>query len=111
VIAEGSPGELKSRVGLDRIEVHTRDMDSAQLAASVVAGLGVGQPQLDLATRKASVPSADGPSVLPTATARLLEAGVATEDLTLRRPTLDEVFLAITGHHAQNNRQLEGTSR
>lgn len=111
VIAEGSPGELKSRVGLDRIEVHARDAAGVQTAASVLAGLGAGKPEVDLATRRASVPAADGPRLLPRTTARLVEAGVAIEDLTLRRPTLDEVFLALTGHRAENHKQMEGANR
>lgn len=111
VIAEGSPGELKSRVGLDRIEVHTRDAAGVHTAASVLAGLGAGKPEVDLATRRASVPAADGPRLLPMTTARLVEAGVAIEDLTLRRPTLDEVFLALTGHRAENHKQMEGANR
>ena len=100
VIAEGSPAELKRLAGLDRIEVHVRG--SADLAAAVTAlcSLGAGQPDADLATRRASVPCTDGPALLPLATSALVASGAAIEDLTLRRPTLDEVFLALTGHGA-----------
>lgn len=104
VIAEGTPAELKSRVGLDRIEVHTRDAAGAATAATVLAALGAEGDgvEVDLAMRRASVPCSDGPGLLPAATAGLVAAGVEIEDLTLRRPTLDEVFMALTGHHTQS---------
>ena len=102
VIAEGTPAELKSRVGLDRIEVHTRDAGGLEAAVTVLRGLGAGNNdvEVDTATRRASVPCPDGPALLPAASAGLVGAGVGIEDITLRRPTLDEVFLALTGHHA-----------
>jgi ABC-2 type transport system ATP-binding protein len=99
VIAAGTPGELKTRAGTDRIEVRTRDAHSLELAATALAGLGA-RPDVDVATRRCSMATADGARLLPSAMARLGDAGVAIEDLTLRRPTLDEVFLALTGHQA-----------
>ncbi|MDQ2724908.1 MAG: ATP-binding cassette domain-containing protein [Actinomycetota bacterium] len=103
VIAAGTPRELKSRAGTDRIEVHTRDSHNLDLATAVLAGLG-DQPDVDVATRRCSLATTDGARLLPVALARLSDAGVDIEDLTLRRPTLDEVFLALTGHQAGTSR-------
>jgi ABC-2 type transport system ATP-binding protein len=97
VIAEGTPGELKTRAGTDRIEVHTRDAESLARSVAVLATLAGVEPDVDLANRRCSIPTSDGAHVLPVAMVRLNDAGVAVEDLTLRRPTLDEVFLALTG--------------
>jgi ABC-2 type transport system ATP-binding protein len=65
---------------------------------AALAGLGDGAPEIDTATHRFSVAASDGPSSLAVAATRLTEAGVEIEDLTLRRPTLDEVFLSLTGH-------------
>ncbi|HEV8064318.1 MAG TPA: DUF4162 domain-containing protein, partial [Acidimicrobiales bacterium] len=101
VIADGSPAELKSQAGTDRIEVHTRDAQSLPRAASVLSGLEGNAAETDSSTRRCSVPVGDGAGILPVAMTRLTEGGVAVEDITLRRPTLDEVFLALTGHAAE----------
>ena len=98
VIAEGTPGELKSQAGTDRVELRTRDADGLALAAATLSGLGEGAPEVDAATHRYSVATAGGASSLAVAATRLAEAGVEIEDLTLRRPTLDEVFLSLTGH-------------
>jgi ABC-2 type transport system ATP-binding protein len=101
VIAEGTPAELKSRAGTDRIEVHTRDAAALSIAAAVLAELAGAPADNDVATRRCSVAVLDGARLLPVAMTRLTEAGVSVEDVTLRRPTLDEVFLALTGHAAE----------
>jgi ABC-2 type transport system ATP-binding protein len=61
-------------------------------------GAAAGETDADPATRRCSVPTADGARLLPLALEGLRRAGVELEDITLRRPTLDEVFLALTGH-------------
>jgi ABC-2 type transport system ATP-binding protein len=98
VVADGSPGELKRRAGRDRIEVRTRDDAELGIAASVLTDLGT--PDVDHPMRRCSVAVTDGAAQLPTAMAGLRRAGVTVEDLSLRRPTLDEVFLALTGQRA-----------
>jgi len=102
VIARGSPAQLKRQAGLDRIEVHVREARDVDLAGVALAGLGAAPPELDYSTRRASVPCNDGPSLLPAATTALVSSGVVLEDLTLRRPTLDEVFLALTGARGED---------
>ncbi|HZP28676.1 MAG TPA: ATP-binding cassette domain-containing protein [Acidimicrobiia bacterium] len=97
VIADGTQAELKARVGRDVVEVRTRGADDLPAAARALATVGGGQPAVDAATRRVSVPVDNGIAQL-TAAARVLEAaGVAADDLSLRRPTLDEVFLVLTG--------------
>jgi ABC-2 type transport system ATP-binding protein len=104
VIAEGSPGELKSQAGTDRVELRTRDGEGLLLAVATLAGLGDGAPEIDAETHRFSVAASDGPGSLAVAATRLTEAGIEIEDLTLRRPTLDEVFLSLTGHAATTDK-------
>jgi len=98
VIAQGTPGELKSQVGADRVELHTADVATMERAAAVLGGLGVAEPQTDPATRRCSLAAPGGSKLLPVVVRALDEAGVDVEDMALRRPTLDEVFLALTNH-------------
>jgi ABC-2 type transport system ATP-binding protein len=67
-------------------------------AAGVLAALGVGEPATDPASRRCSIAAPGGSKLLPVIVRALDDAGVEVEDLSLRRPTLDEVFLALTGH-------------
>ena len=97
VIAEGTPGDLKSRVGADMIELHTADVPTMQRAAEVLGALGQAEPATDPATRRCSVAAPGGARLLPVVVRALDEAEVPVEDIALRRPTLDEVFLALTG--------------
>jgi ABC-2 type transport system ATP-binding protein len=98
VIAEGTPGELKSRAGSDMIELHTRDLDSLEGAARILSQIDSGRPTIDPATRRCSVAAPGGAQLLPALVRALDQANITVEDITLRRPTLDEVFLALTGH-------------
>jgi ABC-2 type transport system ATP-binding protein len=98
VIAEGTPGELKSRAGSDRIELHTRELDELAEAARILADLGSGEPSSDPSTRRCSIAAPDGARLLPAVVRALDDAHISVEDITLRHPTLDEVFLALTGH-------------
>jgi ABC-2 type transport system ATP-binding protein len=96
VIASGTPGELKSRAGRDVIEAHLRD--TSQLAAAAEALSRLDQPaQVDPSTRRISVAVDAGTHRLTEAVRALDALNVETEDIALRRPTLDEVFLALTG--------------
>jgi ABC-2 type transport system ATP-binding protein len=105
VIAQGTPSELKSRVGADVVELHTLDVLTMNRAAEVLGSLGIGTPSIDAATRRCSVAAPDGSKLLPVIVRALDDAGVAVEDLGLRRPTLDEVFLALTGRTATNHKE------
>ena len=98
VIAQGTPSELKSRVGADVIELHTLDLETMFRAAAVLQSLGLGEPLVDPPTRRCSVVAPGGAKLLPGIVRALDESGIEVEDLGLRRPTLDEVFQALTGH-------------
>jgi ABC-2 type transport system ATP-binding protein len=98
VIAQGTPDELKSRVGADMVELHTVDVPTMQQAAEVLASLGMAEPSTDPATLRCSLAAPGGSKLLPIVVRALDEAEVPVEDIALRRPTLDEVFLALTGH-------------
>jgi ABC-2 type transport system ATP-binding protein len=97
VIADGSPAELKSQAGHDVIEVHVPDAAATAAAAAILRGLGTGQPVVDVATRRVSLTTHDGRRQLALAMRLLDDAGVPVGDIALRHPTLDEVFLALTG--------------
>jgi ABC-2 type transport system ATP-binding protein len=98
VIAQGTPSELKSRVGADIVELHTPDVTTMADAARVLESLNIGAPSTDPATRRCSIAAPGGSKLLPIIVRALDDAEVPVEDLGLRRPTLDEVFLALTGH-------------
>ncbi len=101
VIAEGTPDELKDRVGGERLEVHLADPDAAAVdrAVHALAPMADEPPVADGQTVRLPVSRRSG--MIVEAVRRLDEAGVAVDDLGLRRPTLDDVFLALTGHAAE----------
>jgi len=94
-VATGTPAELKARIGGSVIELHVRD--ARELAA--VAELLGGAAQIDRPTRRVSVRVESGGEQLMEAMALLTAAGVELDDIALRQPNLDEVFLALTGDH------------
>jgi ABC-2 type transport system ATP-binding protein len=101
VIAAGTPAELKTRAGDDVIEVHVRDAADLPAVSDVLAKLGH-DPRVDVPTRRAYVPVDDGSGRLMDALRVLDSHGLIVEDVSMRRPTLDEVFLALTGKPAQS---------
>ncbi len=100
VIADGTAADLKTRAGRDVVEVHTRDGAGAAAAARALSRLGLGEPSVDAATRRVSVVAEHGARQLTQAVRALEEEGVPYDDIALRRPTLDEVFLALTAREA-----------
>jgi ABC-2 type transport system ATP-binding protein len=105
VIAQGAPDELKSRLGGDRIDVVVRGDDDLPIAAAIVANAAGADAEVNQDSRRISAPIRDRVTTLTEVVVALEHAGIAAEDIALRRPTLDEVFLHLTGHHADQHEQ------
>jgi ABC-2 type transport system ATP-binding protein len=101
--AQGTPGELKDTLG-SRIDVTVADPHDLPAAAAVVQRLTQHPPAADHDRRRLSAPIAAGLVTLPELVRQLDAAGVAAEDVSLRRPTLDEVFLDRTGGPASDGK-------
>jgi ABC-2 type transport system ATP-binding protein len=101
IIAEGTPDELKSKVGGEVLEVVVADPADGAKARSAIASIGSGEAQLDEASGRIRMPVTHGAAILADAVRALDSAGVAIADFALRRPTLDDVFLTLTGHAAE----------
>ncbi|MCG7525800.1 ATP-binding cassette domain-containing protein [Streptomyces sp. OfavH-34-F] len=93
VVAEGTADELKTRVGGDRIDVVVRDASQLARAAALLDGGAVTDPE----RRIVGAPAPDRMAALAAAVRALTDAGIEAEDIAVRRPTLDEVFLTLTG--------------
>jgi ABC-2 type transport system ATP-binding protein len=97
VIAAGTPDELKDRAGRDVIEVRPQAAGDLPAVEDVLTSVASETPRCDLDTSRVSV-AADGGADQLTVVVRLLdERGIAVDDVGLRRPSLDEVFLTLTG--------------
>ena len=102
VVAAGTPAQLKSLAGDDVLEVHVRDADALAGVAAALSAVGR-DPRIDPATHRAAVAVDDGNRRLMEAVRALDRGGVLVEDISLRRPTLDEVFLTLTGRPAERS--------
>jgi ABC-2 type transport system ATP-binding protein len=98
IIARGTADELKSRVGGERIEVVVHDRADLARAAQLVAPPGDGT--VDEHNRRITIAAAGGAQQLVDVVRSLGESRIAIDDIGLRRPTLDDVFLSLTGHGA-----------
>lgn len=101
VIAEGTSDELKAGVGADRIEVVLHEHADVTQAVAALQGLSDAQPAVEPGQRRITVPVSGGATQLIEAVRRLDGAGIGVDDIGLRRPTLDDVFLSLTGHVAE----------
>jgi ABC-2 type transport system ATP-binding protein len=109
VIAEGTPDALKDRVGGEHLEVRLADAESATTAREALAPMTDDPPVVEDDMVSVTVRRRAG--VIVEAVRRLDEAGVDVDDLVLRRPTLDDVFLSLTGHVAEEERAEEEKRR
>ncbi len=105
VIADGTADELKDRVGGERLEVHLTDSTEPLEAAWVLGAMSGEPPQIDGQTVR--LPVERGSGAIMEAIRRLDEAKLAVDDVAVRRPTLDDVFLALTGHAAESKSDAE----
>ena len=101
VIANGTSDALKDQVGGDRLEVVVGAPEAVERAVRVLEQVSSGQVVADADARKVVAPVSGGSSVLVDAIRALDGEGVPVADVVLRRPTLDDVFLALTGHAAE----------
>jgi ABC-2 type transport system ATP-binding protein len=101
VIADGSPEQLKSRIGGDQIDVVLHSVDELAEAAVIISGVCDAEASVDLDNRRVSAPVRGRVATLTKVVRALDDARIEPEDIALRRPTLDEVFLRLTGHRAE----------
>jgi ABC-2 type transport system ATP-binding protein len=97
VVAEGTPDELRSRIGGDRLELVVRRPEDLPRAAALMERVTGAPPELHAEARMAGAPVTDRMAALADTVTALRAGGIEAEDLAVRRPTLDEVFLQLTG--------------
>jgi ABC-2 type transport system ATP-binding protein len=100
VVAEGTPDALKAAVGGDWIEIALADLADLETTRGIVARVAAGEPRVDDDAFLLRVPVADRTRALVQVATSLHDAGIEPVDITLRRPTLDEVFLHLTADDA-----------
>jgi ABC-type multidrug transport system ATPase subunit len=105
VIAEGTSDALKDQIGGERLEVRLVDDADADAAISALAEMNDERPAFEKGVVRVPVHSRSG--TIAEAVRRLDTAGVGIDDITIRRPTLDDVFLALTGHAAEDEPATE----
>jgi ABC-2 type transport system ATP-binding protein len=107
VIAEGTPDELKAQVGGERLEIRLSDYERGDEAVAALAGLDCGTPVLEDGAVLVQLRERSG--AIAESVRRLDDAGLGIEDISLRRPTLDDVFLQLTGHVAESGDEEEAS--
>jgi ABC-2 type transport system ATP-binding protein len=105
VIAEGTADELKDEIGGERVEVELDDPADADEALTALGEICQGTPELVDGIVRAPVRGRQG--IIPDVVRRFDEHGVGIADIHLRRPTLDDVFIALTGHAAEEEPEEE----
>jgi ABC-2 type transport system ATP-binding protein len=108
MIAQGTPDELKTQIGGERVGVVLASSDDLAPAEAILAGLSVDEVQTEKQTRKLSAGVTRGAEDLRQVLQRLAEANIKVVDVGLHRPTLDDVFLSLTGHSAEGTETSEG---
>ncbi|HET8984278.1 MAG TPA: ATP-binding cassette domain-containing protein, partial [Trueperaceae bacterium] len=101
IIAKGTADALKSQVGGERIEVVVHRADQLGVAVELLRGADVLEVEVDTHTRRITIPAKGGANQLIEVVRALGEKDIAIDDVGLRRPTLDDVFLSLTGHAAE----------
>jgi ABC-2 type transport system ATP-binding protein len=98
VVARGTADELKDHLGGNVLEIRVSNADELGRVATLVAGLGSKPPRIDRDLNQVRLPVREGPRSLIAAGRVLDDSGIELEDLGIRRPSLDDVFLSLTGH-------------
>jgi ABC-2 type transport system ATP-binding protein len=107
-IAEGNADELKAKVGGERLELIATDDADVETIVSTISDIGSDRPVIG--GKRICLPVATGPKALMEAVRRLDEQEIELHDVALRRPTLDDVFLALTGHAAEEEDQANAAA-
>jgi ABC-2 type transport system ATP-binding protein len=110
VLAEGTTDELKQQTAQAVLSVQVEEPEHLADAVAVLGRLDSQEPQVDEAARRVSVGTAQGSSVIARAVRELESAGVSIADIGLHQPTLDDVFLALTGHSAEDDADQSGAA-
>jgi ABC-2 type transport system ATP-binding protein len=98
VIARGTADQLKAQIGGERVEVVVHEREQIPAAVQALAGYALGEATVERNTRRITVPVTGGAKVLADVIRDLDARDVEIDDIGLRRPTLDDVFLSLTGH-------------
>ncbi len=110
VIAKGTADELKAQIGGERVEAVLHNADQLPEAVRILAAVGDAEPQVDTHTRRITTPVTGGARLLMDVIRQLDAAGIELDDVAMRRPTLDDVFLALTGHAAEESAADDATT-
>jgi ABC-2 type transport system ATP-binding protein len=102
IIARGTADELKAQVGGERVEVVVRSAADVEPGRALLASRCGADAIVDEHTRRLTAPARGGASQLMDVIRSFDDAGIAIDDVALRRPTLDDVFLSLTGHAAED---------
>ena len=100
-IAHGTADQLKTQIGGERVEAVLADAVDLAPARTILTSLAVGDVQVDEQTRRLTAPVSGGVETLRNVLQRLEDANIHVVDIGVRRPTLDDVFLSLTGHVAE----------
>jgi ABC-2 type transport system ATP-binding protein len=106
VIALGTADELKDQIGGEVVELHVKDRADLARVVEALAGVGAGTAGVDEEDARVRIPvGSDGPVALLETVRRLDDTGIGLADIALHRPSLDDVFLSLTGHAAEQREE------
>jgi ABC-2 type transport system ATP-binding protein len=111
VIAKGTSNELKAQVGGDRIEIVVESASDVAKAASLIQEFGSAPATTEEVVKTILLPVAGGSTAIVNIVRKLDENNIAIADIALRRPTLDDVFLSLTGHATEDNQETAGPAK
>jgi ABC-2 type transport system ATP-binding protein len=107
VIAQGTADELKASIGGQRVEINFVAADDSIAAQEILTRFGSAEPTVSGDGRELTVKAADAPDALQRILAEFGDRGIRLYDAGMRRPTLDDVFLRLTGHVAEEETEAE----